>query len=681
MVDGNEVKRRLADRAEEVCRYLLPRGKRIRNEWATGNIQDGDGQSLRIHLDGDKAGWWCDFAEDSERGRNLLSLWMAVRGCNFVVAINEAKEFLGIREDTWQRVSGHVSQKKSAAPSSKPKAEKVDLASMYRPLDPDGPVFAYLTEQRGLSQATLERYGVGQNHRGDHVVFPSFTPEGELAALKLMALARGENGKKKMWVEPKGSPVKLLFGIQAIDPLQTDMFITEGEIDALSMCEMGFPAVSVPFGAKSSSDENAKRDPNDDWIEPCYDWLEKFTEIYLCLDDDEPGDRATAAIAPRLGRERCMIVSFPDQAKDANDMLLQDLDDEEIERLIIIEAKNMDPPVLRKPSDYRIDVWNEFYPEGGVEPGVSPPWEIPFRFRPSETTVWHGYTKHGKTVNLQFNLVHIAESSGERSLIASLEIKAKHTLKNMVRQVIGWRKPCSEAVHEAAIDWLDEHFWIYDHVGTASRKELLECFRYAARKYGIKHFVIDSLMRTDCDEEDNDSQKQLLNALLEFASEFEVHVHLVAHDKKPDSRHPENKNFPSKYQVRGSAHVVDLAHNIVCVWRNKDKESSLEFWKEEHALALNWPDDDPKDKKAKEDKLAECDANLTKFKQMHDAIFAVQGQRGGNGRESVKRLYFDVEESWQYMDEMDGERRLFLEDYKHAEIEPSEDDDHAMAAP
>jgi twinkle protein len=62
-----EIKRDLARHVEALVVELLPAGYREGREWRVGNFQGDPGDSLAVHLAGDKAGVWCDFA-DGARG-------------------------------------------------------------------------------------------------------------------------------------------------------------------------------------------------------------------------------------------------------------------------------------------------------------------------------------------------------------------------------------------------------------------------------------------------------------------------------------------------------------------------------------------------------------------------------------------------------------------------------------
>jgi twinkle protein len=651
-MDAARVKEMLAGRAEAVCAFLLPTGKRVRHEWQVGDVHGAAGQSLRVCLEGPKAGWWADFAEGPEyRGKNLLSLWMAVRAPgDFATAIREAKEWLGVREETsgWRRAgAAHGKprpQESRGTEDGKPEAgtEREWEGYATGPVVEGGRVWKWLTEERKLSADGIREYGLEEGTWKDKtgrericVVFVYRSAEGETISRKW----RDIEDKSFQPVYPRGAK-KILFGMEAVGKEQGDLFLTEGELDAVSLWCYGLPAVSVPFGAKW---EGQSGDPNAEWMESCWEWLERFAEVYLCLDGDEPGEKAAESICRRLGRHRCLRVRFGQAGaegahegrpyKDANEALVAGESQEQVQGWVVA-GKSYDPPELRRAREFRQEIWDAFWPAGGVEPGEPLPWAMPFRLRDGEVTLWHGFAKHGKTVGLSHVLLDVASrKSGVRVCVASLEIPGARTLQNMMRQALGEQKPQSEREMDLALGWLDERIWIYDKLGGARTEEVLEVFEYAARRYGIKHFVLDSLMRLeDVQEEDYEGQKKLMLRLCGFAAELDVHVHLVAHSRKPDQRHPEEKYWPTKYMVSGSGHLVNQAHNVVCLWRNLEKEQELE-----EARILG---DMEKEEAARE---------------KPDAMLVVQAQRGGNGELPLKRLWFDQQESWQYRDERRGD--------------------------
>jgi twinkle protein len=61
-----EISRRMADRAEEVARMLLPTGRRCKDQWLAGDVHGAQGESLKISLTGPHAGAWRDWANSYE---------------------------------------------------------------------------------------------------------------------------------------------------------------------------------------------------------------------------------------------------------------------------------------------------------------------------------------------------------------------------------------------------------------------------------------------------------------------------------------------------------------------------------------------------------------------------------------------------------------------------------------
>ena len=638
-MDGNEIKERLNQRAESVCAYLLPTGKKDGAEWVCGDVNGTPGTSLRIHLSGAKVGYWADFqASDQYRGRNLLSLWMAVRRVDFKTALKEAAEFLGIKEDRgWRRVTGRTTDQNRTdqvdrTDQKNVPALAVNLDHEWVPLRKDGKVFKWLTEARKIPPTILELYRIGESKDGENVVFPSFTQDGKLNSLKFRNIV----DKSKMFVLPKGAP-KMLFGIQAICPEQCDLFISEGEIDAMTLATYGFPSVSVPFGAKWPGSDG--KDPNTEWIKHDYEWLEKFIEVFLCLDADEPGQKATAALIPRIGRTRCRILDYPAGKKDPNECLVAGLGEKEFWKFMNA-SRDLDPEELLKPSEIEQGIWFEFYPDlnDKARLGDPTPWPaLKFTFNPSELTIWHGYSGNGKTILLNHVMLVFAALCGKSSCIASLEFPARKTFKNLCRQAMGRGHPASaEELHDV-IRWMDNYFWLYAHIGETTVEDALYVFQYVAKKYGVQHFVLDSLMMlTEIGGEEYDKQKAVCLRLKQFATDYNVHMHLVAHSKKPDSKHDPDKYPPRKYDISGSGNISNVADNVICVWRNKEKENAL-------ASAFDMD-------KAGEKEDAQAVRN--KYLPKEDARFIIQKNRE-TGEEVWRRLFFDKgdEGSWQYFDE------------------------------
>ena len=680
-MDGYQIEQLLKGRAEEVCWYLLPNGQRDRDEWCTGNLDDKaatGGGSLRIHLTGAKTGWWCDFKHPELCGHTLAGLWSECRRITFMEALSEARKWLGVGDlpRGWkrQRASGggrrggnsrgsgdwpNGGQRPGSKQYERPRASRADTEKAekkIRPLVKGGVVYCWLVEDRGLAPEVLERYGVGEmpafkrqdgTMRGPFAVYPTRDPEGKFVSAKFRSIRE----KSDQFVQPRNAPI-MLFGMHAILPNHDGLlFITEGENDALALASEGYPAVNgAPFGAQAKKKLVAANGKLEDpppseaqlqWIESCWEWMEQFVRIYDFFDGDDPGREGAAIIVPRLGRERCWSITYPEGCKDANDVLL--LDPPLIHKLVD-QAKPADPVMLKAAGEFTKQIWNNFFGSPEEEPGWAMPWPIPFKIREREITVFQGYSHHGKSIILNHVILHLVHSYKLSCCLASMEMPATDTLENTMRQAIARRKPVTdegkpnEVQFYRAMEWMDQYFWVYDCLGGAKVADMLEVFGYAARRHGVKLFVIDSLMMMDIHEDDHDRQKEFMNDLAAFAKEYAAHVFLVAHSKKPDQKRPENKYWARKHDILGSVHISNIAHNIVCIHRNLKKEEDLENLKQIR----------PRDE-SEEDRL----------ERLHDALFIVQKQRK-TGKTVHKRLWFDAGGSWQYCDRFETPPRRYI---------------------
>ena len=543
-MDASQIAQRLAERAEEVAAYLLPAGKRQGREYCVGSLNGETGDSLKVSITGGKAGVWSDFAT-GEAG-DLLELWRQSRRISRSEALSQAKAYLGV-SDTPRRPQKPRPYRKPSKPGglSAPKSRVQD----------------YL-QQRGLTEKSRTAYQVGEvaskgNEPGPWIVFP-FIKNSQLTFIKYLHLDR-DNDKKKVRAEADCEPI--LFGMQVIPENQNFLVITEGELDAMSLFEYGIPSVSVPFGAGTGAKHA--------WIETCWEWLELFNEIFLCMDNDEAGQEAAKDIAHRLGLHRCKVVKFP--LKDANECLSKGIQKEEI-FTCLKNADSFDPEELKSAGNYTEGVINRFHPVGGKRPGIDLPWrktQDRLRLYDGEVSIWTGTNGHGKSLLLgQVMLGAVKQNYG--CCIASMEMHPVKTLSRMVQQHTKINTPTPDTIQQA-MAWMNQNIWIFDLQGTAKRERLFDVFRYAFHRYGVRQFVIDSLAKCGMGEDAYNEQKAFIDRLGDFAKATGCHIHLVAHARKGGDEY----SPPGKMDVKGTGALTDMVDNVLCVYRNKGKERNL----------------------------------------------------------------------------------------------------------
>lgn len=207
------------------------------------------------------------------------------------------------------------------------------------------------------------------------------------------------------------------------------------------------------------------------------------------------------------------------------------------------------------------------------------------QFRPGEVTVWSGYNGHRKSMFTNQVALDLA-AQGERVLIASLEMLPWRTMSRMTRQACGTAHP-SDALIDNFHDWTRGKLWLFDHIGRIAPDRALALCRYFAAELHGTHVFIDSWMMVCASEENLDEQKQFSTDLCRLAQETGLHVHVIAHCRKPNA-HSGEEHPPTRYDIRGSGAISDQAFNILTVWANKAKAATLDAHPHD-AEALNEP--------------------------------------------------------------------------------------------
>jgi DNA primase len=263
-----------------------------------------------------KDGSWGYFCYGCSAGGDVFSYVQARRQLAFPHALKLLANELGLSvpdDRLYQppQVREAVEQAASAGwPVDRSVVRGVFDPSKFEPLDEGGKAGRYLIEKRKLTMEVLARYHVGQTVGGEAYTFAyKWRPEGakndRFEFCKVVKVDR-LNGKKEEFRDPKGGR-NILFGMTSVDPEATRLVICEGEIDAMTWAQMGVAAVSVPGGAGYLG-----------WIEVCWDWLARFTNIHISFDEDRAGRAKVVEVVTRLGMARTDMVRLPERVAETN---------------------------------------------------------------------------------------------------------------------------------------------------------------------------------------------------------------------------------------------------------------------------------------------------------------------------------------------------------------------------
>jgi len=592
MNDSRHIRMLLCNDIEGVCKNLLPSGTVKSREWKVGSLNGEEGGSMGVCLSGDKAGVWQDFAT-GDKG-DVFDLWMKVRGISFYEAFLEAKDYLGIREP----------KKEPARP--KPTLQKDDNIKPMMGTK----VFGYLTKDRKIEVEALKAYEVRSHYRKSpynrfFMGFKFKDSKGDKVMFKSTGLEPTPKGKD-IWTT---EPYYTLWGWWLVPDNAREIIICEGEIDAMTVWQIQeeksrIPVLSMPAGIN-----------NIGFIENDYDRLESFEAIYLLTDNDQlnkgvrAGEEGAKAMSKRLGPHRCHRIPLPHGIKDPNEALVKhgsfDL------KAQMEKSYTFDPPTLRGVADCIDGAW--LLIRKGKEQQRDNSFlfpEMDFSLRNGESTIFTGYKGHGKSEMIY--QMHLNEMlMGHRVCIASLEIPPEQMVKNISQQLMG--KMPTEKDKTKVKEWLDGKLWFYNKLGKIKDwKPMFEDFEYGCKRFGIDRFVVDSLHFVT-KKEDHEAQDRFAEELDGFAKANDVHTILIAHARIKKGEHL----LPVPEDVMGSSGIIVPFHNIISIWRNRDKSDNVSLAEETNNTDL-----------------------LESSNEKHDGIFSCLCQRF-NGSQFNKKLWFD----------------------------------------
>lgn len=607
-MDIRELKQELGARALSLCGTLFPDGRVEGQEYKVGSITGESGRSLSVYLSGERSGQWIDFA--TGEGGDMIDLIMQVHRIDIKDAMEWGRRECNIREK-------HHAKIKSPAPKAFNKAQ---LPKRHENND----VLEKVMLERGFQNCESIRdrhkiYPVA-TRAGCDVVFPYYSSDAKLEFVKNKPL--DHEGNPGMCGQSNLKPI--LFGWQTMPPACRQVWITEGEWDAIACTEIGFPALSVPMGGGKGAKQTK-------WIAHEYENLARFDEIVIATDMDEQGELAAKEIEQRLG-DRCIRVKLP--VKDINELLQT----QGIEQAKFVlqkcyeDAKWQDPETLRSVAEFADDITDYFEDKDSRTSGWSMGWgkteEIDYRFRPSELIGCVGFSGSGKTMFLgQLALNAIAQD--QKILVASMEMSPKNLLGRMFQQACAVPTPTSE-YRSKVMEWMAQSLWLYIDNLNPKIHDLLKCFEYAYRRYGVNTFVIDSLTCM-CSHEDYRKQQEIVEQIVQFKNAFRCTVFLVTHSRKQE----DESRAPGKFDVKGSGAITDLADSFFSIWKNKRKA--------EHVQVCQITDQQPD-----EDIIRQWDVQVNVLKNRN-------GQYEG-------RIGFDFhDETCQYLDTRGAKPRKYIQ--------------------
>lgn len=422
---------------------------------------------------------------------------------------------------------------------------------------------------RGISQATCLAYGVRQDPRGTKHYYPYYDADGTMVSVKTRDVPT------KSFSISGDFKDAMLFGQQLFPKGGRYLTITEGEADCLAAYQMTgskYPVVSVRNGAAAA-------------LKDCkanYEYIDSFENIVICFDADEPGIKASQAVAELFGG-KVKVMKHRKGYKDACDYLKDDASKEYVDAWWQAEQYRPEGLINGK------DLWDELR-----EPQRLPDAHYPFSsldnmlcgLRGGELITITSATGQGKSTVLRQFVHHLLKTTNDNIGLAFLEEKPARTALGIMAFEAG------KALHLPNTEYTQEEYQqafdntmgtgrctIFAHFGSLDIEVVLAKLRWMAKAQDCKWIFLDhyQMVLSGIDTDERKGLDMLLTRLRTFVEETGVGLFGVSHTRRIDgNKGLENGVEISLSHLRGTQGISQLSDAVIGLERNQQATCAIE---------------------------------------------------------------------------------------------------------
>lgn len=409
---------------------------------------------------------------------------------------------------------------------------------------------------RGLTAATMEKYNILTKVDPNGVpVAQGYTyPNG---AVKI------RNLQKKEFHSKGDMSNATLFGRDKFNSAGARaVTICEGELDAASVYQLlgsRYPCVSVRSASSARKDCAAE-----------FEYLNGFEKIYLCFDNDEPGQRACAEVAGLFNFNKVFHVKL-DKYKDANDYLVNAAEKEFLSTWH--NAQKFLPEGIISSNSEVLEIFKE---EKSTSVATYP-WatlqDLTKGIRYGEVVLLTAMEGVGKTEifrGLEYHLLQTTESNigiihleeGKRRFYDGLAGYALKTAAHHDPYLTAEQK--FEAFEKAVKR--DNRLHFYTHFGSDDPDVILDSIRFMAGACECKFIFLDHITMLVSGTADGDERRILdyiSTKLAQMVEELDFCLFLISH-------------INDDGKTRGSRNISKIADLHVQLVRNLDSADPVE---------------------------------------------------------------------------------------------------------
>lgn len=419
---------------------------------------------------------------------------------------------------------GDIQQQTIQPAFRKPKPKQLDQSwdnKFHRTLLNSPEILEYL-QNRGINNKSIAQFRLGfyRKNGTDWLSIPHFRGE-KLINIKSRSLPPAEKTFKRI----QGCE-SVLFNEDCLEK-QKEIFITEGELDAITLIQAGIHnVVSGTTGAGSF-------DPA--WI----DQLKDIAKAYLCYDPDEVGQKGARLLAKRLGYERCFNVELP-EGQDVNDFF-KDHDLQEFQ-VLVHQARKFDLPGIISLNTAIGLLKSQML--GGENQGLPTPWpnvnRITKGFHPGDLIIVSAFPKVGKT-SWALNVVTELAFKNYPVLFFCLEMRPERLTRKLVsyQYWVSYDDVTSHDVERAENELAGLPLYFGYTFQKHKLDDVLSLIREAIKRYDLKLVVFDNLhWQIRSISNVNEELGQAVQGFKLLAEEMEIPIIAIAQPRKREVGRP-----------------------------------------------------------------------------------------------------------------------------------------------
>lgn len=422
---------------------------------------------------------------------------------------------------------------------------------MERPQE-NGPYTYEYMSHRGLTKETMMKYRISTkiDAEGKPVSVGFQYPNGGIKTRYLHA-------KEFSWAGKTDGPC--LFGQDVFPPAcSRSLTITEGEFDAASVYQMvgnGDAVISLRSASSARKDCSAE-----------FDYINSFSRIVLCLDNDKVGTEAAKEVARLFDFNKIFSVSLG-ELKDANEYLTKSKG-REFKNAWMSAKRYLPEGVVSSFDDF-----DTIIDEDSDRPSVPYPFEIlnskERGLRTGEFILVKAQEGVGKTEFLRAIEYHRLATTADRVGAVHLEESKARQLKGIATYELSSPAHLSDsgvtnddikaAYRKVTTDTEGgTRLHIYSHFGSDDPNLLLDAIRFLGGVCNCKLVTFDHITMAVTGLEGDDERRQLdylSTSLAKMAHDLDFTIICVSH-------------VNDEGKTRGSRNIAKVAHTVISITRN-----------------------------------------------------------------------------------------------------------------